>query len=102
MVWMRRPRWVERGVQVQARVQGRVCQEPSTLEPRLEVGWGRTHTRHSPLAGGQVAEFRVLVPPWCLVPLKGCDTWPHGLTWRVGSGQCHTGPEAAAARVSSA
>ena len=52
MVWMRRPRWVERGVQVQARVQGRVCQEPSTLEPRLEVGWGRTHTRHSPLAGG--------------------------------------------------
>lgn len=49
-------------------------QEPSALDQRLEVGWGCTQMRHSPLAGGQVAEVRALAPPQCPVPLKGCDT----------------------------
>lgn len=84
---------------MQARVQGRVRQEwPGAQGTGAKAGGGvgmRTHK-------AQVAEFRALAPSWCPVPLKGCDTWPYGLTWTVASGQCHSGPEAAAARGSSA
>ena len=89
-----------RGVQVQARVRGVGSgREPSVPEQRLETGTG-VHTDGT--QPGWWSGWR-RSGGWLPARLTGCAALlPRGLTGTLGSGQCHSSPEAAAARHLSA
>lgn len=87
MMWMRRPRWVERGVQVQARVQGRVCQEwPGAQRTGAEARGGvGTHTHLWLVARWQSSGYWFPHGAWypSKVVTPGLTGW-HG-QWALGN-----------------